>query len=94
MQRYVDPGVFPALLASVSNVLIFRGARQIRLTSCGPLRGVKPGHDGHFWWPCAHGNHACSRGDDCAAEMFSSLLYSIYYRLYFTLLGCKITQIF
>ena len=78
MQRYVDPGVFSALLASVSNVLIFRGARQIRLTSCGPLRGVKPGRDDHSSWPCARGNHACSRGGDCAAEMFSSLLYSIY----------------
>ena len=27
-------------------------------------------------WPCARGNHACLRGDDCAAEMFFSLLYS------------------
>ena len=28
--------------------------------------------------PCAHGNHACLRGDDCAAEMFFSLFYLIF----------------
>ena len=32
----------------------------------------------HSLLPCAHGNHACSRGDDCAAEMFFSLFYLIF----------------
>ena len=40
--------------------------------------GEKPVRDDHSLLPCAHGNHACSRGDDCAAEMFFSLFYLIF----------------
>ena len=76
----------------------FRDARQIRLTSCGPLHGEKPVRDDHSLLPCAHGNHACSRGDDCAAEMFFSLFYRYFICCDSTIdapkirvSGCKIT---
>ena len=66
----------PAYWSCTKEWFTFRGARQKRSTSCGPLHGEKPGRDGHSWWPYARGNHACFRGVDCAAEMFFSLLYS------------------
>ena len=74
------------LIGRIANErLTFRDSRQIRSTSCGPLHGEKPGRDGHSLWPCARGNHACSRGDDCAAEMFFSLLYYLFILLLFRL---------
>jgi hypothetical protein len=37
----------------------FRDARQKQLTSCGPLRGVKPTRGDHSLWPFSHGSRAC-----------------------------------
>jgi hypothetical protein len=100
LQRKIDTtkksGIFlrkhtQFLSVDVAGVITFRDARQKPLTSCGPWHGVKPVRGGHSWLPCAHGNHACSRGDDCAAEMFFSLSFMYYIVDVLTLLGCKIT---
>ena len=75
----------PAYWSCTKEWFTFRGARQKRSTSCSPLHGEKPGRDGHSWWPYARGNHACLRGDDCAAEMFFSLRYYLFILLLFRL---------
>ena len=64
-----------SLPSGFSGCITFRDARQKPLTSCDLLRGEKPIRDGHSSLPCAHGNHACSRGGDCVAEMFFSLFF-------------------
>ena len=89
------PNSYDKLLLAVGQKPIakitFRDARQIRLASYGPWRGEKPVRDDHSLLPCARGSHACSRGDDCAAEMFFSLFYLYFILLKFVDSGCKIT---
>ncbi len=68
---------FLHVLALIASKLTYRDARRKRSTSCGPLHGVRPIRGDRSWWPCARGNHACSRGGDCAVEMFFSLFYSV-----------------
>ena len=58
--------------------ITFRGARQKQLTSYGHEHGEKPIRDDHSLLPYAHGNHACSRDDDCEAEMFFSFFLFIF----------------
>ena len=58
--------------------ITFRGARQKQLTSYGHEHGEKPIRDDHSLLPYAHGNHACSRDDDCEAEMFFSFFFIIF----------------
>ena len=60
------------------NDIICRGARQKRLTFCDHEHGEKPIRDDHSLLPYAHGNHACSRDDDCEAEMFFSFFLFIF----------------
>jgi len=62
--------------------ITFRGSRQILSVFYDPWRGVKPKRDGHSLLPCARGNHACSRGGDCGAGMFFSLLYNCFMLLF------------
>ena len=73
--------------------ITFHDARQKRSTSYDLLHGEKPIRDDHSLMPYAHGNHACSRDGDCAAEMFFSLSYLILLLL-FVNSGCKITELF
>ena len=74
---------FRSFLFSVPETITFRGARQIQLTSCGPLHDVQQAHDGRSWWPFSHENRACSHVFCCAAEMFFSSYYLIFYLLLF-----------
>ena len=71
----------------------FRDARQKQSTSYDPSHGEKPIRDDHSLMPYARGNPACSRGDDCVAEMFFSLFF-IYLLLLFHESGCKSTHYF
>ena len=50
----------------------------INTKKIGYISKKQPVRDDHSLLPYAHGNHACSRGDDCAAEMFFSLFYLIF----------------
>lgn len=52
--------------------ITFRDSRQKQLTSYGRVHDVQTKRDDHSLLPYAHGNHACSRDDDCAVEMFFS----------------------
>jgi hypothetical protein len=70
--------VLPSFSLRDTRFLTFRDARLIQLTSYGPLRGVKPTRGDHSSWPFSHGSRACSRDGDCAAEMFFSLLFSLF----------------
>ena len=65
--------------------ITFRGSRRILSVSYDPLRGVLPTRDDHSLLPFSRGIHACSRGDDCAAEMFFSLFFLILFRCYFVI---------
>ena len=56
----------------ITSWIIFRGARQKQLTSCDHDDGGKPVHGGRSLSTFSHGNHACSHGDGCGAEMFFS----------------------
>lgn len=55
-----------------------RELRQIRSTSCGPLRGELPKRDDHLLSACADGNHACCFSCDCEVGMFFSFCYIIF----------------
>ena len=77
-QRYLL-AAFNVIVYSQTNYrIIFRGARQKQLTSYGHEHGEKPIRDDHSLLPYAHGNHACSRDDDCEAEMFFSFFLIIF----------------
>ena len=54
--------------------ITFRGARQKQLTSCDHDDGGKPIRGGRSLSTFSHGNHVCSHGDGCGAEMFFSYL--------------------
>lgn len=58
----------------VANRITFRGARQKQLTSCDHDDGGKPIRGGRSLSTFSHGNHVCSHGDGCGAEMFFSYL--------------------
>ena len=84
----------------VANRITFRGARQKQLTSCDHDDGGKPIRGGRSLSTFSHGNHVCSHGDGCGAEMFFSF-YSWLFDVMFCvtaggtcLLGCKITHNF
>jgi hypothetical protein len=64
------------------NGITFRGSRQKQLTSYDLWRDVQPIRGDHSWWPFSHGSRAYLRDGDCAAEMFSSLLFTIYLLLF------------
>jgi len=63
---------------SLKTEITFRDALKKRSTSYDLLHGEKPIHGDHSLLPYARGNHACSRDDDCEAEMFFSLSYYIF----------------
>jgi hypothetical protein len=71
--------------------LTFRGARQILLTSCGPWHDVMQAHDDRSSTAFSGGNHACLHAFCCAAGMFFSLSYPIFY-LYLLSLFPKAVQ--
>src|SRR5574344_95971 len=86
---------------SASSGIIFRDAHQILITSYDPWHDEKPILDDRSLLSYARGSHACLHGDDCAAEMFFSLLYLIFIVIIqiaiLTILpksGCKITYYF
>jgi hypothetical protein len=51
---------------------------------------VQPKRGDHSWWPFSHGSRACSRDGDCAAEMFSSLLFYYLFVTFSTIWGAKV----
>jgi hypothetical protein len=74
--------------------ITFRGSRQKQLTSYDLWRDVQPKRGDHSWWPFSRGSRACLRDGDCAAEMFSSLLFLLFICYFFNDLGCKSTHFF
>ena len=70
--------------------ITFRGSRQKQLTSYDLWRDVQPKRGDHSWWPFSRGSRACLRDGDCAAEMFSSLLFYYLFVTFSTIWGAKV----
>jgi hypothetical protein len=51
---------------------------------------VQPIRGDRSWWPFSRGSRACLRDGDCAAEMFSSLLFYYLFVTFSTIWGAKV----